>query len=75
VARETIAAQYSKQVDAVCPAGKTVIGGGYDGFSMRLRGSHPLEARFGQGWTVKIANEESYPLSVTVWAICAAVAT
>jgi hypothetical protein len=63
----------TKQIDAVCPVGKKVVGGGhlffFGGPTVPIRSSAPLLGLI--GWRVTGTNTENTPWSVSAVAICA----
>lgn len=75
----------SSAAQAVCPTGKTVIGGGYaqaytgsgdnSGWvsSVKVSVSQPFSGSGNQGWEVQVVNNSQFyaPVGVTVSAICA----
>ena len=71
-------ADNSKSVEAVCPVGKVVVGGGFDiNADRKILANLVPEDSFANtdtSWQVKVSYKtcdcDPYPWSVTVWAIC-----
>lgn len=62
-------------VEAICPAGKHVLGGGISsntlGSQLRLDQSYPFETAFQSGWRGYASNAFGFPVTYTAHAICA----
>ena len=71
VPRSTV--DFTYVATAFCPAGKLVVGGGYevgqDGVN-EFRGSHPELVQEGEGWSVGVGPDEDVDVDGVVYAIC-----
>ena len=67
----------TKTIAAICPAGKTLTGGGFEVNSAKVKNPNVvIEDNFptGESWTVKASMKncdcDPYPWGITSWAIC-----
>jgi hypothetical protein len=66
-----------KTIAALCPAGKTLMGGGFEVTSNKTKNPNVVvEDSFptGESWTVKASMKncdcDPYPWGITAWALC-----
>ena len=79
-AQQSIPASAGTSLDAVCPAGKSPIAGGYEvvGSPMQIKGSFPTNSAGSSSaplnaWTVAVFNNNGSAQTLVTYAVCATV--
>ena len=68
----TLSAHSTSSLNAACPAGKVLLGGGValTGVSVGDHNIAIVSDSAGNGWIADLRNDEGSPLSSVVWAVC-----